>query len=171
MGKPSTVSGVRFGDQGRLSCHGNNTCVWNPTAALLLAPHVTSSGHLTSSSLALSCFKDKRRPRSCLRSQAPQTCYVSSKCCSYRAFNTAKIRCRPCEYPLACGEKSLSKWKHLINGIKRRNELRDPSDLIFHGELNVGDVQFGVFFNLLFPAPTEISVIIYYNEIQSHSQA
>lgn len=95
---------------------------------------------------------------------------ASSKCC-YRAFNTAKIRCRPCGYPLACGEKSLSKWKHLINGIKRRNELRDPSDLIFRGELNVGDVQFGVFFNLLFPAPTEISVIIYYNEIQSHSQA
>lgn len=95
----------------------------------------------------------------------------SSKCSRYLAFNTSKFCRCPCERPLACGEKSLSEWKHFINGIKRRNELEDPSDLIFHGELNVGDVQFSVFFNLLFPAPAEISMIIYCNEIQSHRQA
>lgn len=61
VGKPSAVSAMRHGDQGRLACHGISTCVWNLTVTLLLTPHVTLSGRFTSSSLIPSCLKDKTR--------------------------------------------------------------------------------------------------------------
>lgn len=45
------------------------------------------------------------------------------------------------------------------------NELKDQLDLIFYRELNVGNVQFSVFFNLVFLVLIEIIIIIYYNKI------